>query len=74
MNAFAAQAVLGALKQPPPSDTERGQDSEMDDQGAVWGLPAFVLMGAEERRRRFEGMMGGNGVLERVGRVIDEGW
>ncbi len=72
MNAFAAQAVLGALKQ--PSDKDRGQDSEMNDQGMVWGLPAFVLMGAEERRRRFEGMMGGSGVLERVGRVVDAGW
>jgi len=72
MNTFAAQAVLGALKQ--PSDKDRGQDSEMNDQGMVWGLPAFVLMGAEERRRRFEGMMGGSGVLERVGRVVDAGW
>lgn len=72
MNAFAAQAVLGVLKQ--PSDKDRGQDSEMNGQGMVWGLPAFVLMGAEERRRRFEGMMGGSGVLERVGRVVDAGW
>lgn len=69
LNAFAAQAVLGALKQ--PSD-DRGPGLQISDQ--VWGLPAFVLMGAEERRSRFEGMLGGREVLERVGRVVDGGW
>ena len=43
-------------------------------ESTLWGLAAFVRMGAEERGRRFEGLLGGSGVLERVGRVLDERW
>ncbi|MCJ1283286.1 hypothetical protein MMC26_002614 [Xylographa opegraphella] len=98
LNAFAAQAVLAALR-PPVLNREWG---ELDAQAAgtngvsvggvfadrrgwtvkdrcgeestLWGLAAFVRMGPEERIRRFEGLLGGRGMLERVGRALDERW
>ncbi|KAF2239876.1 hypothetical protein EV356DRAFT_571965 [Viridothelium virens] len=60
MNAFAAQAVLGELRAHP-------EKVELGD-----GLGAFVRMGREERIRRFEGILGGRRVLERVGRVLHD--
>ncbi|KAL9088450.1 MAG: hypothetical protein Q9165_006174 [Trypethelium subeluteriae] len=62
MNAFAAQAVLGELR----VDLEKGE--------LGGGLAAFVKMGRDERIRRFEGMLGGRRVLERVSRVLDTRW
>lgn len=62
MNAFAAQAVLGELK------------LLGEREGEVWGLRDFVLMSPEERSRRFEGVLGGTRLLERVGKVLDAYW
>ncbi|KAI9679385.1 MAG: hypothetical protein M1817_005407 [Caeruleum heppii] len=81
LNAFAAQAVLGALK-PPDADESRdlSRDSSsprhFEDRqgGASFGLAAFVRMSCEERTRRFEGLMGGRRVLGRVGQVVDGSW
>ena len=62
MNAFAAQAVLAELKL--LAETE----------GETWGLRDFVLMSHEEKCRRFEGLLGGRKLLERVGKVLDAQW
>ncbi|KAL8853265.1 MAG: hypothetical protein Q9221_001876 [Calogaya cf. arnoldii] len=62
MNAFAAQAVLGELKS--LAERERG----------AWGLREFILMSPEEKRRRFESVLGGRRLLERVGQVLDARW
>lgn len=69
LNAFAAQEVLMALKAPV------GDDEEMrrSDNGE-FGLEAFVRMGAEERVRRFEGLLGGRKVLGRVSGRLDVVW
>lgn len=63
MNAFAAQAVLARLKQPPSG----GRSSD-------FGLSAFVQMHPDERVRRFGRLLGGRKLLDRVSRVIDNGW
>lgn len=67
MNAFAAQAVISALKAP------EGVDREVS-KSEVFGLARFVEMGAEERNRRFESLLGGRRVLELVGKCFDAKW
>ncbi|KAK7510784.1 hypothetical protein IWZ03DRAFT_387398 [Phyllosticta citriasiana] len=67
MDAFAAQVVLDALKKGDEGDERSG---EADDAG----LAAFVRMSQEERVRQFGAVMGGRRVLDRVGRVLDQGW
>ncbi|KAL9580556.1 MAG: hypothetical protein Q9212_004421 [Teloschistes hypoglaucus] len=62
MNAFAAQVVLAELK------AMQGRD------GSVWGLREFVLMEPDERCQRFEMLLGGRGVLGRVGQVLGVRW
>lgn len=62
MNAFAAQFVLAELK------------AMQERDGKIWGLREFILMESEERCRRFEVLLGGRGVLERVGQVLDARW
>lgn len=62
MNAFAAQVVIAKLKAMQGSD------------GRPLGLRDLTLMDAEERYRRFEGLLCGRGLLERVGRVLDACW
>ena len=64
MNAFAAQAILGKLKAP-----EQPQSHEVD-----FGLTAFVKMTLEERLARFETLLGGRRLLNRVSKVLDAGW
>ena len=78
LNAFAAQVVLGALRPPPLSrkwKTLGREDEEDGKEGGErrWGLAAFVTMEQEERRKRFEGLIGRE-LLERVGRVVDGQW
>lgn len=62
MNAFAAQVVVAVMK------AVKGKD------GHPLGLRDLVFMSPEERYRRFEGLLGGRGMLERVGRVLDARW
>ncbi|KAL8841197.1 MAG: hypothetical protein Q9170_001051 [Blastenia crenularia] len=59
MNAFAAQVVLANTK-------AVGGNGEV-----IWGLRKFISMSLEERFQRFEGLLGGRGVLERVGKLLD---
>ncbi|KAI4172079.1 MAG: hypothetical protein LQ343_003826 [Gyalolechia ehrenbergii] len=62
MNAFAAQVILADMK------------AAKDDDSGVWGLRKFIFMNPEERYRKFEGLCGGRGVLERIGKVLDSRW
>ena len=72
MNAFAAQVILLELKAPASS----GQDGELaaDGEGADHGLTAFVKMSSPERLTRFEMLLGGRRMIERVSRVLDAPW
>lgn len=62
MDAFAAQAILASLKGNGDSNTK------------VSGLAAFVMMNVDERIIRFGTLMGGERVLGRVSKVIDQSW
>ncbi|KAL8867811.1 MAG: hypothetical protein Q9174_005418 [Haloplaca sp. 1 TL-2023] len=64
MNAFAAQALLAEMK----AMQEKG------DYGRPWGLREFVLMTPSERRQRFKRVLGGEGMLEIVGKTLDVSW
>ncbi|KAF1990785.1 hypothetical protein K402DRAFT_323942 [Aulographum hederae CBS 113979] len=73
-NAFAAQAILAELKEPRVGN----KDGELDESqpAAVYGqygLPAFVLMSAEERMRRFQ-MVVGRRVVKSMNTVLEQQW
>ena len=72
MNAFAAQAVLGKVKE---GESCGGADGGKGDGfDGEWGLKAFVKMSARERYKRFEVLLGGRKMLGRVGEVVDGRW
>lgn len=62
LNSYAAQVVLGSMK---PAESSEVSAS---------GLAAFVMMNAEQRVQRFGPMMGGDGLLRRVSRMLDGKW
>ena len=68
MNAYAAQAVIADLKVPDGVDVEEGSKA------GLFGITAFVEMRQEERIVRFERILGGRRVLQRVGQVLDANW
>jgi hypothetical protein len=68
MNAYAAQAVIAELKAP------EGVDVEGESKAGFFGITAFVEMEQEERIARFERLLGGRRILQRVGRVLDLNW
>ncbi|KAK4494743.1 hypothetical protein PRZ48_014099 [Zasmidium cellare] len=76
MNAYAAQAVIGAMQPKtsapnPPSDSSQ----TVSPANAVTAeLARFVSMDSEERIQRIGPMMGGDRLLRRVNRVLDAGW
>ncbi|KAF2492104.1 hypothetical protein BU16DRAFT_467223 [Lophium mytilinum] len=73
LNAYAAQAILATLK--PPPNTPFVSTSESDqNESQVFGLPAFILMAADERVERFQILLGGNRILNRVSALIDQRW
>lgn len=77
MNAYAAQAVLGMLKRPSNfaiGESESSSTLGAREWGLEYGLAAFVGMSAGERVQRFGGVLGGEGVLGRVSKVVDGGW
>ncbi|MCJ1423041.1 hypothetical protein MMC29_000922 [Sticta canariensis] len=65
MNAFAAQAILAELRAP---------DSDSEQDPVDFGLTGFVKMDLAERVARFEGILGGRGVLTRVSKTLDARW
>lgn len=65
MNAFAAQAILAELRAPDPDSEQRHVD---------FGLTAFVQMDLAERLARFEGILGGRGLMKRVSKKLDARW
>ncbi len=67
MNAYAAQAVIAELKEPDGVEVDGSK-------AGLFGITAFVEMGQEERIARFERLLGGRRVLQRVGRVLDANW
>jgi hypothetical protein len=68
MNAYAAQAVIAELKAPD------GVDVEGESKAGLFGITAFVEMGQDDRIARFERLLGGRRVLQRVGSVLDANW
>lgn len=72
LNAFAAQAVLSELKAPNPNSEHGG--ANVREVEFELGLTAFVKMSLEERLRRFEGLLGGRGLLIRVSDRLDSRW
>jgi hypothetical protein len=75
MNAYAAQVVLGTLKKPKRADVgaDGSQGRREEHESVRWGLGALVSMGAEERVRLFEDLVGRKAV-ERLSVVIDSSW
>jgi hypothetical protein len=68
MNAYAAQAVIADLKAPDGVNAEEGSKA------GLFGITAFVEMGQEERIMKFERLLGGRRVIQRVGQVLDASW
>jgi hypothetical protein len=64
-NAFAAQVILSKLKQ---------QDDGMTGESEDFGLMEFVKMTPQQRLEKFERLLGGRKLLERVGAQIDMKW
>ena len=72
MNAFAAQAVLGKVKE---RESCSGADwAEGNGCDGGWGLKAIVKMSARERYKRFEVLLGGRSMIRRLGEVVDGRW
>ncbi|KAM7198426.1 hypothetical protein V8F20_006187 [Naviculisporaceae sp. PSN 640] len=69
MNPYGAQAVLGILRNPREDD-----EPAVGGSGAMYGLPLFVMMTAEERVIMFEDIFRGRRVLNRVSEVLDQDW
>lgn len=40
----------------------------------VFGLPAFILMSAEERITKFQVQLGGSRIIGRVNNLLDQEW
>jgi hypothetical protein len=66
-NAYAAQSILACLKTP-------GSISVEEDKCFDCGLAAFVKMTPGERVQRFQNLMGGKSVLNRVNRILEMRW
>jgi hypothetical protein len=65
LNAYAAQIILANLKLP---------EGASQESAGQYGLPGFVNMSPVVRIREFAQLMGGDRVLQRVGRTLDLGW
>jgi hypothetical protein len=79
LNAFAAQMIIRELQNtggavPPNLSFSASASASTHDARSEEGLRAFVRMFAQERTERFEGLMGGRRVLERVNAVMEKRW
>ncbi|KAF2188133.1 hypothetical protein K469DRAFT_566946 [Zopfia rhizophila CBS 207.26] len=76
-NAFAAQVILAILKKPREIITpfEASFSSQPTPKTfTVFGLPALIMMSADEREERFQVVLGGNRILSRVSTALDQPW
>ncbi|CAO2654838.1 Nn.00g115710.m01.CDS01 [Neocucurbitaria sp. VM-36] len=78
LNAFAAQVLVASLKQPfdvpLPLSSDSSSLSRKPNTISVSGLPAFLMIGEEERVMYFQALMGGSRILRRVSRALDQEW
>jgi hypothetical protein len=75
LNAYAAQTVLASLKAgdaSSSSDPLPGLTPSRTEES--FGIGVFVRMSTEERITRFEGLLGGRKVLQRVSNVLEHQW
>jgi len=74
-NPCAAQVILAHLKRP---EVIAGSESSStycgSNDGAAFGLAAFVQMSEVERSQRFASIMGGDRVMARVSALLDRSW
>ncbi|KAF2121488.1 hypothetical protein BDV96DRAFT_564367 [Lophiotrema nucula] len=77
-NPFAAQAILASLKTPYDlpltSSSPAASDHSSRATVSVFGLPAFILMSAQERIQRFQVLLGGSRILTRANALLDQEW
>lgn len=76
LNAFAAQVVLAELREPSMAISVGEGSSESHDSGPSEAvlLRAFITMTPESRICRFETLLGGRAVLERVNQALEQRW
>jgi hypothetical protein len=79
LNAFAAQLVLAELKDTTDANfsTQNISSSEIITSSAPsdeFGIRAFVCMDPQERVQRFETLLGGRRVLNRINKVLEQKW
>ncbi|KAH7398386.1 hypothetical protein BKA66DRAFT_592319 [Pyrenochaeta sp. MPI-SDFR-AT-0127] len=78
LNPFAAQVIVASLKQPfavhIPAYSSLSNCSDPLLSVSVSGLPAFIVMSADERVKYFQAIMGGSRILRRLSSVLDQEW
>lgn len=72
LNIYAAQVILSLLKMEGKrwNENQHGRTDDTPSQA----LPLFVQMSREQRITRFEGLLGGRRVLERVSKTLESKW
>jgi hypothetical protein len=78
LNPFAAQAIVAWLQKPlnvpiAPSSATHVPTHHVTSASAV-GLARFLLMDEKERVSSFQALMGGNRILIRAGKLMDQTW
>jgi hypothetical protein len=77
LNPFAAQIILVTFKDPydMPLSSSSPESSDVPEKIInIFGLPAFLLLSAEERIARFQVLLGGSRILSRVNALLDRKW
>lgn len=76
LNTYAAQAILNRLRESPAGSQYSGSSSFINSSPSTGrhGLPAFVMMSANDRIREFGDLLGGERVLQRVNAVLESSW
>ncbi|OCK81517.1 hypothetical protein K432DRAFT_295295 [Lepidopterella palustris CBS 459.81] len=73
LNAFAAQAILSSLKSS-TSTSDYPESSSAPHPDQAFGLASFIFMSSGERIDRFQVLLGGNRILNRVSALIEQRW